>query len=76
MELTPIEKPIESTQRPPNQYFLQEYRIEIEFMARGCVISVGCKKIPFENVEEAMKELNEYVKNTYDVQQKWRNLLP
>jgi ethanolamine utilization cobalamin adenosyltransferase len=76
MELTPIEKPQESVQRPSNQYFLQEYRIEIEFMARGCVISVGCKKIPFESVEEAMKELNEYVKNTYDVQQKWRNLLP
>ena len=71
-ELTPVE-PI---QKPSNQYFLQEYRVEIEFMARGCVISVGCKKIPFENVEDAMKELNEYVSNAYEVQQKWRNLLP
>ena len=70
--LTPVETPI---QRPSNQYFLQEYKIEIEFMARGCVIKVGCKHIPFESVEEAMNELNEYVKNPYDVQQKWRELL-
>jgi len=70
--LTPTENPI---QRPSNQYFLQEYKIEIEFMARGCVIRVGCKQIPFESVEEAMNELNEYVKNPYDIQQKWRELL-
>ncbi len=70
--LTPTETPI---QRPSNQYFLQEYKIEIEFMARGCVIKVGCKHIPFESVEEAMNELNEYVKNPCDVQQKWRELL-
>lgn len=70
--LTPTENPI---QRPSNQYFLQEYKIEIEFMARGCVIRVGCKQIPFESVEEAMNELNEYVKNPYEVQQKWRELL-
>ncbi len=62
-------------ERPANQYFLQEYKIEIEFMARGCVIRVGCKQIPFESVEEAMNELNEYVKNPFDVQQKWRELL-
>jgi len=70
--LTPTENAI---QRPSNQYFLQEYKIEIEFMARGCVIKVGCKQIPFESVEEAMNELNEYVKNPYEVQQKWRELL-
>lgn len=70
--LTPPEP---SIQRPSNQYFLQEYKIEIEFMARGCVIKVGCKHIPFESVEEAMNELNEYVKNPYEVQQKWRELL-
>jgi hypothetical protein len=70
--LTPTEP---SIQRPSNQYFLQEYKIEIEFMARGCVIKVGCKQIPFESVEEAVNELNEYVKNPYDIQQKWRQLL-
>lgn len=74
--LTPTETSREvAKQRPSNQYFLQEYKIEIEFMARGCVIKVGCKHIPFESVEEAMNELNEYVKNPYEVQQKWRELL-
>jgi hypothetical protein len=74
--LTPTETPHEvAIKIPSNQYLLQEYKIEIEFMARGCVIKVGCKQIPFESVEEAMNELNEYVKNPCDVQQKWRELL-
>lgn len=75
MNLTPVEQEPAITP-PPKQYFLQEYKVEIEFMARGCVISVGCKKIPFESVEDAMKELNEYVNNPYEIQQKWRKLLP
>ena len=67
-ELTPVE-------RPGNQYFLQEYKIEIEFCSRGCVVRVGCKSIPFESVEEAMAKINEYVKNPYEMQQYWRELL-
>jgi hypothetical protein len=61
--------------RPGNQYFLQEYKIEIEFCSRGCIIRVGCKSIPFESVEEAMNQLNEYVRNPYEKQQYWRELL-
>ncbi len=71
-ELQPQPTAIE---RPSDQYFLQEYPITIEFMARGCVISVGCKKVPFTSVSHAMDELNEYVKNPYECQQKWRKLL-
>ena len=61
--------------RPSNQQALLEYEINIRFLSRGCVVQVGCKSIPFETVESAMKEINEYVNNTYETQQKWRKLL-
>jgi len=58
-----------------NQQALQEYEIGIRFLSRGCIVNVGCKTIAFETVESAMKEINEYVNNTYETQQKWRKLL-
>lgn len=65
----------EKEYRPSNKELLREYEIRLRFLSRGCIVSVGCKDIAFENTEDAMKEMNEYVKNTYDTQQKWRKLL-
>ena len=81
MELTnptPIVNPIPNEvpiARPSNTYFLQEYELHIKFMARGCVVKVGCKEIPFESVEVAMAAVNEYVKNPYESQEFWRKEL-
>lgn len=61
--------------KPRNQDILREYDIKLQFLNRGCVVNVGCKSIAFESVENAMKELNEYVSNAWDVQKKWRILL-
>jgi ethanolamine utilization cobalamin adenosyltransferase len=61
--------------RPSNQQLLQEYELRIQFLSRGCIVHVGCKSIAFETVESAMKEVNEYVNNTYEVQKKWRTIL-
>lgn len=61
--------------KPSNQEVLQEYEIRLQFLSRGCIVHVGCKSIAFESVESAMKELNEYVKNTYEVQTKWKGML-
>ncbi len=60
---------------PSNKQWLREYEIIIRFLSRGCVVRVGCQEIAFESAEEAMKELNEYVSNTYETQQKWRKTL-
>jgi hypothetical protein len=57
---------------PSSQYFLQEYEINIKFMARGCVIRVGCKEIPFESVETAIAALNKYVQSPAESQEFWR----
>lgn len=65
----------EEDYRPTNQQALQEYEIRIQFLSRGCIVHVGCKTIAFETTESAMKEVNEYVNNTYETQQKWRKLL-
>lgn len=61
--------------KPTNQQVLQEYEIRLQFLSRGCVVYVGCKSIAFESVESAMRELNEYVNNTYETQKKWREFL-
>jgi hypothetical protein len=71
--LTPIAETRDYT--PKNEDLLREYEIKIQFLSRGCIIHVGCKSIAFESVENAMKELNEYINNTSNVQKKWRMLL-
>lgn len=68
-ELTAIKK-------PSNQWFLQQHKIEIEFLSRGCIIKIGCKSIPFVHVDEAMAELNDYVKNPHEAEIKWSKILP
>lgn len=61
--------------KPSNQQLLQEHEVRLQFLSRGCIVNVGCKSIAFESIESAMKELNEYVNNTYETQKKWRTLL-
>ena len=59
---------------PNKQQILREYGISIRFLSVGCVISVGCKEIPFTNVGEAMEELNKYVSNPYEEGKKWNTV--
>ena len=57
--------------KPSRSEALRDYRIEIEFLSIGCIIRVGCKPIPFTSVDEAMKELNAYVKDPVTSQKVW-----
>ena len=59
---------------PNKQQILREYEIRIRFLSVGCVISVGCKEIPFTNVGEAMEELAKYVSNPYEEQKRWNKI--
>jgi hypothetical protein len=59
---------------PKKQELLREYEIRLRFLSVGCVVSVGCKEIPFRSVTEAMDELNKYVENPYEVGKKWHKL--
>jgi hypothetical protein len=67
---------MEGEYRPSKQEALREYEISIRFLSRGCIVRVGCKEIPFEDLSRAMAEINEYVAgDTYEAQKKWRKLL-
>lgn len=60
---------------PSPTEFLQRHRIEIEFLSVGCLIRIGCKSIPFESIEDAMRELNFYVNNPHAATKKWEKIL-
>ena len=69
-----IQMPQPKEWRPSVTDLLREYEVRIKFLSRGCIVSVGCREIAFEKLEDAMKELNEYVTNPYDVMQKWQKI--
>ena len=66
---------IEKEWRPTDAEALREFEIRIKFLNRGCVVSVGCKDIAFEDPIKAMEAVNVYVANPWEEQQKWRKLL-
>ena len=61
--------------RPSNAEALREFEIRIRFLNRGCIVSVGCKEIAFEDPTNAMAAINTYVANPWEEQQKWRKIL-
>jgi hypothetical protein len=67
---------MEGEYRPSKQEALRDHEINIRFLSRGCIVRVGCKEIPFEDVSRAMDEINAYVLgDTYEAQKNWRKLL-
>jgi hypothetical protein len=59
---------------PNKQQILRDYEVRIRFLSVGCIISVGCKEIPFTNVGEAMVELSRYVSNPHEEVKRWNNI--
>lgn len=78
---TPVETPemegqsLKKEYRPSNKEALREYEIRIKFISRGCIVSVGCKDIAFEDPTSAMVAVNAYVNNPWEEQLKWRKIL-
>lgn len=50
---------------------LRSNEVAIEVLDCGAVVRVGCKKIAFSTVEEALKEINLYFKDTVFSYKKW-----
>lgn len=57
--------------QPSRQECLREYQVGIRFLTLGCIISVGCKEIPFSTIKEGMEALNQYVAKPYETKQIW-----
>lgn len=76
--IRPYEPVPELTEAPPeynpptSQQLLSDYEIRIRFLAKGCVVSVGCKELAFSSIEEAMISIQEYVENPKGVGDYWR----
>jgi hypothetical protein len=60
--------------KPKKQEVLRDHHLGIRFLSVGCVVSVGCKEIPFRSVKEAMEEVNKYVENPYEESKRWKEL--
>jgi hypothetical protein len=60
--------------KPSRQECLREYEVKIRFLALGCIVSVGCKEIPFTTIKEGMEALNEYVEKPYETRQIWEKI--
>ena len=60
-----------SEYRPSRQECLRDWEVKIKFLTLGCVISVGCKEIPFTTIKEGMEALNQYVAKPYETRQIW-----
>ena len=73
----PTDEPRRSVEeyKPSNKEALREYEIRIKFISRGCIVSVGCKDIAFEDHTAAMAAINAYVANPWEEQKKWRKIL-
>lgn len=57
--------------QPSRMEVLRDYQINIKFLSIGCVISVGCKEIPFTTVKQGMEALNQYVNDPVSLRKLW-----
>ena len=62
---------LEMEYKPSRLEILKQHDIRLNFLDRGCLVIVGCKSIAFETLDSAMLEINNYVANPYETQQKW-----
>lgn len=60
--------------KPTRMELLSYHQINIEFLSRGCIIRIGCKSIPFTEIEEGIKQLNEYIENPFESTKKWNKI--
>jgi hypothetical protein len=58
--------------KPSRSECLRDYQVGIKFLSIGCIISVGCKEVPFSTVKDGMKALNDYVANPYETRTIWQ----
>lgn len=62
---------VEQQWKPTRMESLRDFQVGIKFLNIGCVISVGCKEIPFTTVKEGMKALNDYVVSPVETRKIW-----
>ena len=61
-------------EKRPRSESLQQYEVRIKFLSLGCIMSVGCREVPFTSIAEGMAALNAYVADPDGEVQKWNEL--
>lgn len=56
---------------PARGELLRNHEINISFLTVGCIVRVGCKTIPFQSTQEAIKAVQDYIDNPYETTKKW-----
>lgn len=51
------------------------YNISIEFLHKGCIVSVGCKRIAFSDNNTAIKAIQQYSDDPIGMQETWEKVL-
>lgn len=59
---------------PPRTELLRNNEVSFRFLSVGCVVRVGCKEIPFADVDVALSEFNDYVKHPHTTIKKWNEI--
>ena len=57
--------------KPSRSECLRDYEVNIQFLAIGCIIRVGCKSVPFSTIKEGMAALNQYIEKPYETRKIW-----
>ena len=50
---------------------LKKHNVIFSFYDAGCTITVGCRTYAFSNIDVALEEFYDYVKNTEKAYEKW-----
>ena len=57
--------------KPSRIEALRSYEINIRFLDRGVMVTVGCKQIAFESIETFTKSFRAYMEEPFSVQESW-----
>lgn len=69
------ESMMEKEYTPSKKEVLTNHEINIRFLTgKGCIISVGCKQIAFEDNQKAMDALNAYVSSPIEESKRWNQI--
>lgn len=74
MQENPRPECLEKEYMPSRIDLLRNHEINIQFFNIGCVVRIGCKTIAFNDVTEAMVELNMYIADPRESLKKWNKI--
>lgn len=57
------------------EYSNKDYEISIKLLTKGCIVSVGCKSFAFQDYNEALREIDNWLTNPKQTIIKYKHYL-